>query len=46
MNERQACTALLSNFEQIALKCLVAKKNEERYTPKSPKPSGTDLTSA
>ena len=29
-DERQACTAILSNLEGIALKCVVAKKEEER----------------
>ena len=29
---RQACTAILSNLEGTALKCLVAKKEEERDT--------------
>ena len=29
-DERQACTAMLSNLEGTALKCLVAKKEEER----------------
>ena len=31
-NERQACTAILSNLEGTALKCVVAKKKEERDT--------------
>ena len=31
-NERQACTAILSNLEGTALKCVVAKKEEERDT--------------
>ena len=31
-DERQACTAILSNLEGTALKCLVAKKEEERDT--------------
>ena len=31
-NERQACTAMLSNLEGTALKCVVAKKEEERDT--------------
>ena len=31
-DERQACTAILSNFEGTALKCVVAKKEEERDT--------------
>ena len=30
--ERQACTAILSNIEGTALKCVVAKKAEERDT--------------
>ena len=30
--ERQACTAILSNLEGTALKCVVAKKKEERDT--------------
>ena len=30
--ERQACTAILSNLEGTALKCVVAKKEEERDT--------------
>ena len=30
--ERQACTAILSNVEGTALKCVVAKKEEERDT--------------
>ena len=30
--ERQACTAILSNLESTALKCVVAKKEEERDT--------------
>ena len=29
-DERQACTALLSNLEGTALKCVVAEKEEER----------------
>ena len=29
-DERQACTAILSNIEGTALKCVVAKKEEER----------------
>ena len=29
-DERQACTAILSNLEGTALKCVVAKKEEER----------------
>ena len=32
IDERQACTAILSNLEGTALKCLVAKKEEERDT--------------
>ena len=32
-DERQACTAILSNLEGTALKCVVAKKEEERDTP-------------
>ena len=28
--ERQACTAILSNLEGTSLKCVVAKKEEER----------------
>ena len=31
-DERQACTAILSNLEGTALKCVVAKKEEERDT--------------
>ena len=31
-DERQACTAILSNLEGTALKCLVAKEEEERDT--------------
>ena len=31
-DERQACTAILSNLESTALKCVVAKKEEERDT--------------
>ena len=31
-DERQACTAILSNLEGTALKCVVAKKAEERDT--------------
>ena len=31
-DERQACTAILSNLEGTALKCMVAKKEEERDT--------------
>ena len=31
-DERQACTAILSNLEGTALKCVVAKKGEERDT--------------
>ena len=31
-DERQACTAILSNLEGTALKCVVAKKQEERDT--------------
>ena len=31
-DERQACTATLSNLEGTALKCVVAKKEEERDT--------------
>ena len=31
-DERQVCTAILSNLEGTALKCVVAKKEEERYT--------------
>ena len=31
-DERQACTAILSNLEGTALKCVVAKKEEERHT--------------
>ena len=31
-DERQACTAILSNLEVTALKCVVAKKEEERDT--------------
>ena len=31
-DERQACTVILSNFEGTALKCVVAKKEEERNT--------------
>ena len=31
-DERQACTAILSNLEGTALKCVVAKKKEERDT--------------
>ena len=31
-DERQACTAILSNLEDTALKCVVAKKEEERDT--------------
>ena len=31
-HERQACTAILSNLEGTALKCVVAKKEEERDT--------------
>ena len=30
--ERQACTAILSNLEGTPLKCVVAKKEEERDT--------------
>ena len=30
--ERQACTAILSNLEGTAFKCVVAKKEEERDT--------------
>ena len=29
-DERQACTAILSNLEGTALKCVIAKKEEER----------------
>ena len=31
-DERQASTAILSNLEGTALKCIVAKKKEERDT--------------
>ena len=31
-DKRQACTAILSNLEGTALKCVVAKKEEERDT--------------
>ena len=31
-DERQACTAILSNLEDTALKCVVAKKEDERDT--------------
>ena len=31
-DKRQACTAILSNLEGTALKCVVAKKEEERVT--------------
>ena len=31
-DERQACTAILSNLKGTALKCVVAKKEEERDT--------------
>ena len=31
-DERQACKAILSNLEGTALKCVVAKKEEERDT--------------
>ena len=31
-DERQACTAILSNLEGTALKCVVAKKEDERDT--------------
>ena len=31
-DERQACTAILSNLEGTALKCVVAKKEEEHDT--------------
>ena len=31
-DERQACTSILSNLEVTALKCVVAKKEEERDT--------------
>ena len=31
-DERQACTAILSNLDGTALKCVVAKKEEERDT--------------
>ena len=31
-DERQACTAILSNLEGTALKCVVAKKEGERDT--------------
>ena len=31
-NERQACTAILSNVEGTALNCMVAKKEEELDT--------------
>ena len=31
-DERQACTAILSNLEGTALKCVVAKEEEERDT--------------
>ena len=31
-DERQACTAILSNLEGTAMKCVVAKKEEERDT--------------
>ena len=31
-NEKQACTTILSNLKGAALKCLVAKKEEERDT--------------
>ena len=30
--ERQACSAVLSNLEGTALKCVVEKKEEERDT--------------
>ena len=32
IDERQACTAILRNLEGTALKCVVAKKEEERDT--------------
>ena len=32
IDERQACTAMLRNLEGAALKCVVAKKEEERDT--------------
>ena len=32
IDESQACTAILSNLEGTALKCVVAKKEEERDT--------------
>ena len=31
-DERQACTAILSNLEGTVLKCVIAKKEEERDT--------------
>ena len=31
-DERQACTAILSNLEGTLLKCVIAKKKEERDT--------------
>ena len=31
-DKRQACTALLSNLQGTALKCVVAKREEERDT--------------
>ena len=31
-DERQACTAILSNIEGTAFKCVVARKEEERDT--------------
>ena len=31
-DERQACTAILSNLEGTAQKCVVAKKEEKRHT--------------
>ena len=31
-DERQVCTVILSNLEGTALKCVVAKKEEERDT--------------
>ena len=31
-NEKQACTLILSNLEGTTLKCVVAKKKEERDT--------------
>ena len=31
-DERQACTAILSNLEDPALKCVVAKKEQESDT--------------